>query len=134
MGEKIFLSSAFVFVFYVFINENKTKEHIFNTFRKPEEGATTICIVGKLAQKGRSISILDTAWTLMDIQKWTLTLRGYKNLLIDYKRPMYTTKFAYRQQRTVDSSPIPVDSSGFRSHSGGIHWNPLDSGHSCRNL
>jgi hypothetical protein len=39
---KDFLSAAFCFVFCVFLNENKTKQHNFNTFRKPGEGATTI--------------------------------------------------------------------------------------------
>jgi hypothetical protein len=48
------------------------------------------------------------------IQKGKLTLR------IDYKRPIHTKKFTYRQ-RTVDSS-------GFQSHSGGFHWISLDSG------
>ncbi|KIJ96303.1 hypothetical protein K443DRAFT_107477 [Laccaria amethystina LaAM-08-1] len=40
MRYKIFLSAVFCFVFCVFLNENQTKQHNFNTFRKPGEGAT----------------------------------------------------------------------------------------------
>jgi hypothetical protein len=34
----------------------------------------------------------------------------------------------------VESSPIPVDSTGFQSHSGGFQWIPVESSHSCRNV
>ena len=41
----------FLFVFYVFINENNTKQHDFNTFRKLREGATTIVLWEKVIVK-----------------------------------------------------------------------------------
>jgi hypothetical protein len=42
MRQKIFKSAAFFFVFCVFLHENNTKKHDFNTLEKLRERATTI--------------------------------------------------------------------------------------------
>ena len=80
-------SAAFFFVFCIFLNENKTKSHDFNTFRKVKERATIVVLWENLPKKESAYPKreMDThRLQKLDID-YTVYIKDYKVRLTHYK-------------------------------------------------
>jgi hypothetical protein len=73
MRQKIFKSAAFFSVFCVFLHENNTKKHDFNTAEKLRERTTTV-VPWEISPKKEGT-----------YPKREFELKDYKRLLVDYK-------------------------------------------------
>ena len=96
-------SAAFIFIFCIFLHENKTKSHDFNTFRKLKERATIVVSWEILPKKEGACPKRGTDTDrLQEITKIGHRLQtlliGYKK---DYKSRTWTTKLTDRLQKTT---------------------------------
>ena len=89
MRIKISLSAAFFFVFCIFLHENNSKSHDFNTFIKWWEGAIIVASWEKI----------DPKWKV-HTPKRKLTLTGYKRLQADHKSRLWTTISTNKLQKS----------------------------------
>ena len=93
-GKRFWKAPHFFLFFCIFLNENKTKSHDFNTFRKVKERATIVVSWEKWPKKESAypkremdthrLQKLDIDYTvyIKDYKSQTYTLQS---LLIDYK-------------------------------------------------
>ena len=95
MRQKILKSAAFFFVFCIFLNENKTKSHDFNTFRKLKEWATIVASWEKSPKKESAYPKRE-----MDTHRLQKLNIDYTVYIKDYKSQTYTTKFTVRLQKS----------------------------------
>ena len=101
MRYKILKSAAFFFVFCIFLHENKTKSHDFNTFRKLKERATIVVSWENCPKKEGACPKRETdtdrlqeitkighrlQTLLIGYKKTTKVGLGLQSLLTDYKR------------------------------------------------